>query len=75
MAKETEDKIVMDGIVKDTLPNAYFNVELDVGHKVLAHLGGKMLKNYIRVGLGDKVAVELSSYDLTRGRITWKHRT
>jgi translation initiation factor IF-1 len=70
-----ESKIVMDGTVKDTLPNAYFTVELEGGHEVLAHLGGKMRKNYIRVGLGDRVQVELSPYDLNRGRITWKHRT
>jgi translation initiation factor IF-1 len=70
-----ESKIVMDGVVKDTLPNAYFTVELEGGHEVLAHLGGKMRKNYIRVGLGDRVQVELSPYDLKRGRITWKHRT
>lgn len=75
MPKEDTDKIVMDGVVKDTLPNAFFTVELDGGHQVLAHLGGKMRKNYIRVGLGDRVSVELSPYDLTRGRITWKHRT
>ena len=73
--QKDESKIVMDGIVKDTLPNAYFTVELEGGHEVLAHLGGKMRKNYIRVGLGDRVQVELSPYDLSRGRITWKHRT
>src|SRR6266542_6469318 len=73
--QKDESKIVMDGVVKDTLPNAYFTVELEGGHEVLAHLGGKMRKNYIRVGLGDRVQVELSPYDLTRGRITWKHRT
>ena len=70
-----DSKIVMDGVVKDTLPNAFFTVELDGGHEVLAHLGGKMRKNYIRVGLGDRVQVELSPYDLTRGRIVWKVRT
>ena len=73
--QKDESKIVMDGVVKDTLPNAYFTVELEGGHEVLAHLGGKMRKNYIRVGLGDRVQVELSPYDLRRGRITWKHRT
>jgi len=73
--QKDESKIVMDGVVKDTLPNAYFTVELEGGHNVLAHLGGKMRKNYIRVGLGDRVQVELSPYDLSRGRITWKHRT
>ena len=74
MAKETKDTIVMDGIVKDTLPNAYFNIELDGGHVVLAHLGGKMRKNFIRVLPGDRVVVELSPYDLTRGRITYRFR-
>ena len=70
-----DSKIVMDGVVKDNLPNAFFTGELDGGHEVLAHLGGKMRKNYIRVGLGDWVQVELSPYDLKRGRIVWKVRT
>ncbi|MBI3973106.1 MAG: translation initiation factor IF-1 [Chloroflexi bacterium] len=65
-------KIVMEGTIRESLPNAFFTVELDGGHQVLAHLGGKMRKNYIRVGVGDKVLVELSPYDLTRGRITWR---
>ncbi|HEX2325507.1 MAG TPA: translation initiation factor IF-1 [Chloroflexota bacterium] len=73
--KQDDSKIVMDGIIKDTLPNAFFTVQLDGGHEVLAHLGGKMRKNYIRVGVGDRVQVELSPYDLTRGRITWRVRT
>jgi translation initiation factor IF-1 len=73
--KEDVSKIVMDGVIKETLPNAFFTVELDGGHQVLAHLGGKMRKNYIRVGIGDRVSVELSPYDLTRGRITWRVRT
>ena len=73
--KQDNSKIVMDGIIKDTLPNAFFTVQLDGGHEVLAHLGGKMRKNYIRVGVGDRVQVELSPYDLTRGRITWRVRT
>ena len=70
-----DTKIVMDGVIKETLPNAFFTVELDGGHKVLAHLGGKMRKNYIRVGIGDRVQVELSPYDLKRGRITWRVRS
>jgi translation initiation factor IF-1 len=73
--KQDDSKIVMDGIIKDTLPNAFFTVQLDGGHEVLAHLGGKMRKNYIRVGVWDRVQVELSPYDLTRGRITWRVRT
>ncbi len=70
-----DTKITMDGVIRETLPNAFFTVELDGGHQVLAHLGGKMRKNYIRVGIGDKVQVELSPYDLKRGRITWRVRT
>jgi translation initiation factor IF-1 len=73
--KQDESKIVMEGIIKDALPNAFFTVELEGGHQVLAHLGGKMRKNYIRVGIGDRVHVELSPYDLNRGRITWRVRT
>lgn len=58
----------------EALPNAMFSVELDSGHTVLGHLGGRMRKNYIRVLPGDRVVVELSPYDLTRGRITFRHR-
>jgi translation initiation factor IF-1 len=72
--KQDESKIVMEGIIKDALPNAFFTVELEGGHQVLAHLGGKMRKNYIRVLPGDRVTVELSPYDLSRGRITFRHR-
>jgi len=70
-----DTKIVMDGVIKETLPNAFFTVELDGGHQVLAHLNNKMRKNYIRVGIGDRVQVELSPYDLKRGRITWRVRS
>jgi translation initiation factor IF-1 len=73
--KADESKIVMEGVIKEALPNAFFTVELDGGHQVLAHLGGKMRKNYIRVGIGDRVQVELSPYDLNRGRITWRVRS
>lgn len=73
--RQDPEKIVMEGVIKDALPNAFFTVELEGGHQVLAHLGGKMRKNYIRVGMGDRVHVELSPYDLTRGRITWRVRT
>ncbi|HYO28974.1 MAG TPA: translation initiation factor IF-1 [Thermomicrobiales bacterium] len=66
--------MAVDGRVVDALPNAMFTVELDNGQKVLGHLGGKMRKNYIRVLTGDRVTVELSPYDLTRGRITYRHR-
>ena len=64
----------IDGLVRETLPNAVFRVELDGGHRVMAHIGGKMRKHYIRVLVGDRVRVELSEYDLTKGRITWKYR-
>ncbi|MCK5807782.1 translation initiation factor IF-1 [bacterium] len=68
MAKE--EGIVVDGNIVETLPNAMFRVELDNGHKVLAHVSGKMRKYFIRILPGDRVQVELSPYDLTRGRIT-----
>ncbi len=72
--RENPDAITVDGRVVDALPNAMFTVELDNGHNVLSHLGGKMRKHYIRVLPGDRVVVELSPYDLTRGRITFRHR-
>jgi translation initiation factor IF-1 len=72
--RENPDAIAVDGRIVDALPNAMFTVELDNGHSVLGHLGGKMRKNYIRVLPGDRVVVELSPYDLTRGRITFRHR-
>ena len=68
------DAITADGRVKDALPNAMFTVELENGHAVLGHLAGKLRKNYIRVLPGDRVTVELSPYDLSRGRITFRHR-
>ncbi|OUC05770.1 translation initiation factor IF-1 [Litorilinea aerophila] len=71
MAEET---IVLEGKVVDTLPNAMFRVELKNGHTVLAYLSGKMRKYYIRVLLGDRVKVEMSPYDLTKGRITYRYR-
>ncbi len=66
------DVIEVEGIVTDTYPNATFEVELENGHKILAHISGKLRMNYIRILPGDKVTVELSPYDLTRGRITWR---
>jgi translation initiation factor IF-1 len=71
----SEDTITLDGKIVDTLPNAMFRVELENGHTVLAYLSGKMRKYYIRVLLGDRVKVEMSPYDLTKGRITYRHRT
>ena len=69
-----EEAIVVEGTVVEPLPNAMFRVELDNGHKVLAHVSGKMRKFLIRILPGDKVTVELSPYDLTRGRITYRAR-
>ena len=71
----SEETITLDGKIVDTLPNAMFRVELENGHTVLAYLSGKMRKDYMRVLLGDRVKVEMSSYDLTKGRITYRHRT
>ena len=70
MAKK--DVIEAEGVVVEAQPNAMFIVELETGHKVLAHVSGKIRTNYIRIIPGDKVKVELSPYDLTRGRITWR---
>ena len=70
MAKE--DIIEIEGIVVETLPNTNFKVELDNGHQILAHISGKLRMNYIKILPGDKVKVELSPYDLTRGRIIWR---
>ena len=72
MAKE--DSIEMEGVVEDTLPNTTFRVKLDNGHVVLAHISGKMRKNYIRILTGDRVKVELTPYDLTKGRITFRDK-
>ena len=69
-----EEQIEMDGTVVDTLPNTTFRVELENGHIVTAHISGKMRKNYIRILTGDKVKVEMSPYDLTKGRITFRGR-
>jgi len=73
MPKE-DDKIVVEGLVVEALPGTQFKVRLDNGHEVLAYLSGKMRKFYIRILLGDRVKVEMSPYDLTRGRITYRHR-
>ncbi len=72
MAKE--EAIEVEGTVVEPLPNAMFRVELDNGHKVLAHVSGKMRKFFIRILPGDRVTVELSPYDLTRGRITYRKK-
>lgn len=67
-----QDVIEVEGVVSDSFPNAMFEVELENGHKILAHISGKLRMNFIRILPGDKVTVELSPYDLTRGRITWR---
>lgn len=72
--KSKKDIIRVDGVVKETLPNAMFRVEIEGGHEVLAHVSGKMRMYYIRLLPGDKVALELSPYDLTRGRIVLRYR-
>ena len=69
-----KEAIEIEGTVSEMLPNATFRVELENGHKILAHLSGKMRKNYIRVLEGDRVKVELSPYDLTRGRVTYRYK-
>jgi translation initiation factor IF-1 len=73
--KQKEDVIKVDGIVKETLPNAMFKVAIEGGHEILAHVSGKMRMHYIRILPGDKVALELSPYDLTRGRIVLRYKT
>lgn len=72
MAKE--EAIKVDGIVTETLPNATFQVKLEQGHQVLAHISGKMRMHYIKILPGDKVTVELSPYDLSRGRIVYRYK-
>lgn len=73
MAKD-EDKIQVEGTVIEALPGTQFKVKLETGHDVLAYLSGKMRKYYIRILLGDRVRVEMSPYDLTRGRIVYRHK-
>ncbi|MCB8966712.1 MAG: translation initiation factor IF-1 [Chloroflexota bacterium] len=73
MAKK-DDKIEVEGKIVELLPNTQFRVELDNGHQVLAYLSGRMRKYYIRILLGDRVRVEMSPYDLERGRITYRYR-
>ena len=67
-----EGVIEVEGTVKEALPNTMFKVELENGHEILAHISGKLRMNYIRILPGDKVKIELSPYDLTQGRITWR---
>ena len=72
MAKQ--GPISMDGVITETLPNAMFRVKLDNGHEILAVISGKMRMNYIRILVGDKVTVEMSPYDLTKGRIIYRYK-
>lgn len=74
MAKKKDDVIEVQATVVETLPNARFKVQLDNGVVILAHVSGKIRMNYIRILPGDKVTVEISPYDLTRGRITFRHK-
>jgi translation initiation factor IF-1 len=71
---KTEDKLEVDGVVVEALPNTQFMIELENGHRLLAYLSGKMRKYYIRILLGDRVRVEMSLYDPSRGRITYRYR-
>ena len=72
MAKE--DVIEVEGVVVEKLPNAMFKVELENGHQILAHISGKLRQNYIRILPGDKVTIEMSPYDLSKGRIIWRDK-
>ena len=69
-----EDIIELEGVVVEAMPNAMFKVEIQGGHQILAHISGKLRMNFIRILPGDKVTVEMSPYDLTKGRITWRSK-
>jgi translation initiation factor IF-1 len=69
-----DDAIEITGVVREALPNAMYRVELENKHRVLAHVSGKMRKNFVRILTGDRVLIELSPYDLTRGRITYRYK-
>ncbi|MDA0986476.1 MAG: translation initiation factor IF-1 [Bacteroidetes bacterium] len=69
-----QDSIKMDGVILDTLPNASFKVKLDNGHEILAHISGKMRMHYIKILVGDKVTIEMSPYDLSKGRISYRYK-
>jgi translation initiation factor IF-1 len=69
-----EDVLELEGTVVENLPNAMFKVELENGHQILAHISGKLRMNFIKILPGDKVTIEMSPYDLTRGRITWRSK-
>lgn len=71
---KSEEKIELEGTIVEALPNTHFMVELDSGHKIMAYLSGKMRKHYIRILLGDRVKVEMTPYDMGKGRITYRHK-
>ena len=73
-AKKDQDLIQVDGVVNQVLPATMYKVQLENGHEILAHISGKMRKHFIRITTGDRVQVEISPYDLTKGRITFRHR-
>jgi translation initiation factor IF-1 len=73
MAKDADSVISLDGVVTEVLPGTRYRVKFENGHVVLAHVSGKIRKNFIRISIGDKVTVEVSAYDLTKGRITYRH--
>lgn len=73
MAKQKDDLIALDGTVVEVLPATMYRVQLENGRKVLAHVCGKIRKNFIRISIGDRVSVEISAYDLNKGRITFRH--
>ena len=74
MAARKEDIVTVDGVVSQVLPATMYRVKLENGHELLAHISGKMRKHFIRITTGDKVRVELSTYDLSKGRITYRYR-
>ncbi len=74
MNKASQQKVEVEGIITEALPNTQFRVQLDNGHNVMAYISGRMRKYYIRILLGDRVRIELSPYDLTRGRIVYRHK-
>lgn len=73
MAKDSDSVISLDGTVTEVLPGTMYRVKFENGHVVLAHVSGKIRKNFIRISIGDKVTVEVSAYDLTKGRITYRY--
>jgi translation initiation factor IF-1 len=74
MASNKDDVVVLDGVVSKVLPATMYRVKLPNGHEILAHISGKMRKHFIRITTGDKVRIEMSTYDLTKGRITYRYR-